>query len=199
MKITVPTPNKKSILGWLTVFSLFSVVPVGAAVPSVSAQAAPSARCVTITTPIKEITGFRKSRQRCVSNTFSGNKFVFLAKKEIDGTDLANEDFKATARLLQYLNRSLVKSWSWSSDGFGRKTVVTATALKGDLNGCVDVFSGCQLTASWFSEKLRRVSFANIRVEWIAGDCLSEPYCSGWYSSAYRMKVTVQAQEEFWE
>ncbi len=163
------------------------------------ATSAATAKCLTIVTPIKEISGFKKTKQKCSRDTMSGNTFVFSAKSAVEGTDLANESFRATAKLLQNLNRSLVKSWSWRSDGLGTNTAVTQKTLKSVLNKCVDVFSGCLLSAWRLDDVKKQVSYADVKVEWVAGKCTSEPYCGGWSSSNYRMKLTVTAHEEFWE
>jgi hypothetical protein len=168
--------------------------------PSVASAAPdPRAKCLVITTPIREISGFRRTKQRCVRNTISGNKFVFVSKKEIPGTDLANGSLGATARLFQNMNRSLVKSWTWTSPGLGKGVRVTSDTLETSLKDCVDVFTGCTLNASRLDFKNQRVSGATVTVELLEGDCISEPYCGGWYSSMYRLKLTVEANEDFWE
>lgn len=185
--------------------ALVSVVTFGALVPTsvlnslVTASPVAQAKCSPITTPIKEISGFRKITQKCVRNTFAGNKFVFVAKKETRGTDLANESLSQVAKMFQNLNKSLAKSWTWGSEGFGKGTVITPETLKNIHPACIDVFTECTLGAGWSSDAQQRVSTMTVTVEWNEGDCIKPPYCGGWYSSKYRLKLTVTASEQFWE
>lgn len=185
--------------------SLVGAVMFGVLAPTsvlgsvVAASPVAQAKCSPITTPIKEISGFRKTSQKCVRNTFTGNKFVFVAKKAIPGTDLANGNLSQVAKLFQGLNKSLAKSWTWGSEGFGKGIVVTPETLKNTHPDCIDVFTECVLGAGWSSDAKQRVSTMTVTVEWIEGDCISPPNCGGWYSSKYRLKLTITASEQFWE